>query len=72
MKNIVIAYYIHNLNSFVRGHPKDEAICTLTSVYGIKHYRFGLGVTAFIPSVTNFKILPTEIFSKYDIEMIIA
>ena len=71
-ENIVIAYYIHNLNSFVGGHSKDEAICTLTSVYGIKHYRFGLGVTAFIPSVTNFKILSAEIFSKYDIEMIIA
>ena len=54
--NIVAAYYIHNNNSFLAEHKEDtvENILMNSRFVVVPHYRFGLGVAAFVPSVTRF------------------
>ena len=69
--NIVVAYYIHSNYKFMSEHKKDSVENTLINSV-VPHYRFGLGVTAFIPSIMNFQFTNEELIRNYDIEMFVA
>jgi hypothetical protein len=65
----VIAYFVHSTSSFEARHDFDEQYNIRTN-WVTPHYRFGLGVTAFVPSLVQFKVTEEELAENYDVEMI--
>lgn len=70
--NIVVAYYINNVSKFSVEWSVDQPQNIINYLGGVKHYRFGLGTCAFVPSLMNFKFTQKELELHYDIEMFIG
>ena len=68
--DIVVAYYVnYSHQKFAQPFHRDVVENMSCNIGGVSHYRFGLGVAAFVPGIMNFRFTRQDLDSNWDMEM---